>query len=63
MGLAFFSVYFVIVGIINSIFLLLVIWRKRNGCYIHSITTRVIGSVLSAIAISPVVLIIGMIFN
>ena len=63
MGLAFFSLYFIIVGILNSIFLLFVIWRKRNGYYIHSIATRIIGTVLSVIAISPIVCVIGMIFN
>ncbi len=58
MGLALYLFYIGIVGIIQSLFLLLVIYRRRNGCYVHSVVTRIVGSAISACAIIPLAVIV-----
>ena len=59
MGLALILIWFGVVGIIQSLFLLFVIYRKRNGDYIHSISTRVIGTLISLTVILPLVWIVS----
>ena len=53
MGLALFWLYFVLVGVIQSSFLLMILFKKREGVFIHSTFIRIIGCVLSALAIIP----------
>lgn len=53
MGVALFWLYFVLVGAIQSLFLLMIIFRRRYGVFIHSTFTRAIGCILSALAIIP----------
>lgn len=48
MGIALFWLYFVVVGFFQSIFLLMVIFKKREGTFIHSTLTRIIGCILAA---------------
>lgn len=53
MGFALLILYFVVVGAIQSLFLLMIVFKKRNGEFIHSTFIRIIGCILSAIAIIP----------
>ena len=57
MGLALYMFYIGIVGIIQTLFLLLVIFRRRNGSYVHSVITRIVGTAISACAIIPLAVI------